>query len=397
MSAPNTSTHLNANIRNLRTGDLIIKVVDQSQQPVVGAAVKLEQTSHHFEFGTALGTEMFSDTVNKLDQAQYLELAKELFNASVHENALKWDNTEPAKGQVSYANTDRILNWSKSNRLKIRGHTLFWEVEKYNQAWLKALSKEELRRAVQNRAIEICTRYRGRITEYDVLNEMLHGDFFQKKLGEGIVKDMFRWCHIADPSARLYVNDYNILNGQELDRYVNQIRSLLKRGVPVGGIGVQGHIRENISAARVQHSLDTLAKFGLPIKITEFDVVADTEESQALILTDVYRVAFAHPAVKGILMWGFWEGAHWEPKAALFRKNWEPKPAAKVYRDLVYNQWWTKINAFTDKPGEVRTRAFFGGYRVTVGAGNWVSEQTFTFSPGEKTPRVITIVATPTG
>jgi hypothetical protein len=32
-------------------------------------------------------------------------------------------------------------------------------------------------------------------------------------------------------------------------------------------------------------------------------------------------------------MWGFWEGAHWRPKAALWKRNWDMTPAARAYRD----------------------------------------------------------------
>lgn len=390
--APNLA-QLNASIRNLRTDDLIIQVVNSEHQPISGAAVKLEQTSHHFEFGTALSTEMFQGTANRQNQGKYLEVAKELFNASVHENAFKWYATEPVKGQVSYADADNILNWSKSNHLKMRGHALFWAGEEWNQPWVKSLSKRELWHAVENRATEVCTRYRDYISEYDVLNEMLHGDFFEKKLGHKIVKNMFQWCQAAAPNATLYVNDYDILNGKALSRYVSQIHSLLNQGIPIAGIGVQGHIREDISRVQVQKSLDTLAKIGLPIKITEFDVVANTEQEQARILSDVYRVAFAHPAVTGILMWGFWEGAHWEPQAALFRANWEPKPIAQAYMDLVHHEWWTKNQAFTDKKGEVVTRAFFGNYRATVSLGNWTTEQSLSFLPSERKPKVVKIVA----
>lgn len=391
---PDSASLLDPTIRNLRTGDLVVRVVDANHQGIEGAVVKLEQTQHYFQFGTALSTEMFKNTTDPGDRAQYLKLAKQLFNASVHENALKWYATEPVRGQVSYADADRILNWSKSNGLTMRGHTLFWAPEQWNQDWVKALSPQELRLAVQNRAIEVCTRYRGRILEYDVLNEMLHGDFFQKTLGEDIVNDMFQWCKQADPTARLYVNDYDILNGKQLDNYVNQIRSLLHQGVPIGGIGIQSHIRQKITAAQAKISLDTLAQFGLPIKITEFSAVADTEEEKAQTLRDIYQVAFAHPAVEGILMWGFWEGAIWEPKSALFRKDWQALPAAQAYRDLVYDKWWTKIDTLTNKAGEVPTRAFFGDYSLTVHVGNRKSEQTFNFSPNEKTPRVIEIIAT---
>jgi GH35 family endo-1,4-beta-xylanase len=276
--------------------------------------------------------------------------------------------------------------------MTMRGHTLFWAVEKWNQPWVRQLSDRDLRIAVENRTREVCSRYRGRIGEYDVLNEMLHGDFFQRRLGEAIVDEMFRWCRESDPNARLYVNDYNILDGRELDRYIEQIRTLRQRGVPVGGIGTQAHFSEPITADRIQQSLNTLAQFGLPIKITEVSVIANSEAEQARILTDLYRVGFAHPAVTGILMWGFWEGAHWRPSAAIFKRNFQPTPAAKAYQDLVFRQWWTTVTGKTNQSGTLTTRGFYGRYQVTVTANNRTIQQIFSLLPQEASPRQVTIV-----
>lgn len=393
-SRQNSINNIDANIDRLRKGDLIIRVVDSQRRPILGAMVKLEQVKHDFEFGTALSTDIFTNKFNQQDTEKYLATAKKLYNASVHENALKWYSTEREKGQVSYTDADKILKWSQKNGLKMRGHTLFWEVEKYNKSWLKNLPPQELRAAVEQRTKEVCSRYKGSIDEHDVLNEMLHGNFFRSRLGAGIVKDMFTWCKQVNPGAMLYMNDYNILNGKELDKYVQLIDSLLKQGVPIDGIGAQGHIRENITAERIQKSLDTLAQFGLPIKITEFDAVADTEREKARILRDVYRVAFAHPAVKGIFMWGFWEGAHWEPKAALFKKNWQPLIAAQTFEDLVYGQWWTRVNTSTGRNGRVQVRSFFGNYHLTVSYRHQKIEQNFSFTPKEVKPKVIDIVIT---
>jgi len=235
---PDNQLRLSEQIARIRTGTVEIHVVNLQQQPVSGVEVQLEQVSHEFEFGTALSTQMFAQDINLTEKTQYFNLAKRLFNTTVPENALKWSATELQRGQVSYADADKILDWSEVHGMPLRGHTLFWEVEEWNQTWLKSLSNQELQLAVERRAVEICDRYRGRIREYDVLNEMLHGDFFRKRLGADIVKIMFRRCHAADPKAILYVNDYDILNGKRLDDYVQQIRSLMAQGVPIGGIGV---------------------------------------------------------------------------------------------------------------------------------------------------------------
>lgn len=387
----NRSDPIDASIYKLRTSDLTIKVLNQQQKPIANATVQVEQIAHEFPFGTTLSTEMFQPTVHQIQQTQYLNLTKQLFNTSVHENALKWYSTEPVRGQVNYRDADRILEWSERNRLKMRGHTLFWALEKWNQPWVQKLNAQELLDAVRQRTLEICQRYKGRFTDYDVINEPLHGNFYPERLGKEIVGNMFRWCHLVDASAGLYVNEYDILNGKSLNPYIEYIRNLLRQGVPISGIGVQGHIRENITADRIQASLDALARLGLPIKITEFDAVANTEQEQARILKDVYRIAFAHPAVTGILMWGFWQGAHWEPQAAIFKQNFEPKLAAIQYQQLVYRDWWTRVRSTTSPTGVVSVRAFFGHYRVTITTKNQTFQQTIDFSSRKKPSETITI------
>jgi endo-1,4-beta-xylanase len=374
--------NIESRIRHLRTGDLIIRVVNEKDEPITGAAVNLEQIKHNFEFGTALSTEVFTNKYSATDKEKYLNTAKKLFNASVPENSLKWYSTESERGKLSYVDNDNILQWSLNNGMKMRGHTLFWEKETHNQPWVKSLSKTELKKAIEKRTKEVCLRYKGRIHEYDVLNEILHGDFFEKKLGPNIIKEMFLLCKQVDPNARLYLNEY-FSKPNDLNRYVQLIRDLLKQGVPIGGIGFQGHIRGKVNAVEMQVILDTLGQFGLPIKITEFDVLSDTEQDKVEVFRDVYRVAFAHPATKGILMWGFWAGAHWEPKAALFTKDWQPLPIAKAYQDLVYNQWWTRVNTLTNEAGEIKVRAFFGEYFLKVNAGNQVSQMRVLFAPGD--------------
>lgn len=379
-------------IQQLRMGEVVVQVVDRQQRPIANATVQLNQMTHAFEFGTALSSKMFSRQAKPAEQSQYLQIAKQFFNATVHEDALKWYSTESKPGQVRYAEADRILDWSQQNDMKMRGHTLFWEVEKWQQPWLQQLAKPQLRSAVQQRTVDICQRYRGKIGEYDVLNEMLHGNFFRGRLGNGIVKEMFDWCRQADPQAILYVNDFNALTGETLNAYVEQIRALLKQGVPIGGIGEQAHIRQAITPQQVQRSLDTLAQFKVPIKLTELDVVAPTEAEQARVLTEIMRVAFAHPAVQGIYHWGFWAGAMWEPQAALFRANFQPKPAAIAYQKLVYQEWWTRVTGTTNAIGQWQGRAFWGQYEAIATLNAKTVRLTFTLAAPQPTPRVVTLV-----
>jgi endo-1,4-beta-xylanase len=92
----------------------------------------------------------------------------------------------------------------------------------------------------------------------------------------------------------------------------------------------------------------------------------EEEEQKADDLVDYYRICFANPAVEGILMWGFWEGANWIPVSSLYKRDWSPTPAAEAYKKLIFNEWWTKGSGIAGKEGLYSIPAFYGKYRVTV-------------------------------
>ena len=108
--------------------------------------------------------------------------------------------------------------------------------------------------------------------------------------------------------------------------------------------------------------------FGQRVQNSVFEclVTPAEEEQKAKELTDYYRICFAHPAVEGILMWGFWEGANWITVSSLYKRDWTPTPAAKAYKDLIFNEWWTKESGVAGKDGTFSIPAFYGKYRITV-------------------------------
>ena len=92
----------------------------------------------------------------------------------------------------------------------------------------------------------------------------------------------------------------------------------------------------------------------------------EEEELKAKELVDYYKICFAHPAVEGILMWGFWEGANWIPVSSLYKRDWSPTPAAEAYQQLIFKQWWTKDSGEVGKDGVFSIPAFYGKYKVTI-------------------------------
>lgn len=372
----------------VRKGELKISVIDKSGKAIKDAVVSVDQLRHEFWFGTAIATSVLK--FDKVTREKFLNTLKENFNSAVHENALKWYGIEREKGKLRYEDADKILAWCDQNNIVMRGHCLFWEVEEVLQQWVKDLNKEELRQAVIKRANEVTQRYKGRIVEYDVNNEMMHGKFYQERLGEGIWKEMFDIAHKNDPEAVLYVNDYEIMvNGYMNEKYAAHIKHLQDMGARVGGIGIQGHFDAAVDPVQVEKSLEVLSKFNLPIKITEFDVNSDDEQVKAEGLEALYRICFAYPQVKGILMWGFWEGAHWRPKSAIFKKDFTLTLSAKMHRKLVYDEWWTRENGKTDEKGIYSCRPYFGDHMITVTMpGGKTLTQKVTLGSAEKNKKI---------
>lgn len=369
---------LDATIQKNRTGTLVVKA-----RP--GTKVAVEQIRHEFWFGATVPTGMFTGRMSKDDIARFNEIFVRHFNAGVIEASFKWHDMERERGVVNYSIVDAMLRWADGNGIPLRGHCIFWGIPNRVQPWLKDLSDDELRRELQQRGRTIGIRYRDRFAEYDLNNEMIHANYYEERLGPGITKDMAAWVKEGDPNAKLFVNDYDITTGNRLDAYVKHIRKLLDIGVPIAGIGVQGHLHgDSFDAAALQNSLDVLAQFGLPIRITEFNfpgqrskyyaneanrsspLTPEEEQTKAAALRDFFRICFAHPSVTGIMMWGFWEGANWIPQSSLYKRDWTPTPAAQAYDDLVLKQWWTRWSGITDGAGRAEVPAFFGRHRVTI-------------------------------
>ncbi|HPD46943.1 MAG TPA: non-reducing end alpha-L-arabinofuranosidase family hydrolase [Anaerohalosphaeraceae bacterium] len=362
----------NARIARLRQRDVHVRVVDEQGKPAVGVQMEIRQVRKAFPFGAAMSRAI-------LRNEQYADFFKAHFNWAVFENESKWYANARLQGRDDYRDADAMLEWCQANNIPVRGHCIFWEPERWQPRWVSELSGDDLRRAVEGRLESAVTHFRGRFVHWDVNNEMLHGTFFKDRLGESIWPWMFKRTHELDPKARLFVNDYNILSVDQAheqvqtDEYIASIRRLLDQGAPVHGIGIQGHLwHEDVLAnpGVLKERLDKLAVLQLPIWISEFDVADDDETSCADKLEVVYRTAYSHPAVEGIMMWVFWAGASWRgPNAGLARRDWTLNEAGKRYEALM-KEWSTELSAKTDAGGALSFRGFHGDYEAKVTAGD---------------------------
>ena len=262
------NTEFDKSIQKNRKGEIII-----TGEP--GEIVKVIQQKHEFWFGSAISSGVFQENsrMSETDKNIYKEKFQENFNSAVTENSVKWASMEMERGQIDYKTTENISDWAAKNNMPIRGHNLYWGIDKFVQDWVKELNNAELRETLKRRGIETAKQFKGRFTGYDLNNEMIHGNYYEKRLGDGITKEMASWVLEGDKNAKLWLNDYDILTGNRLDDYLEHIRKLQKQGVPIAGIGVQGHLHgDSFTREILKMSLDSLAQFSLPIKITEFNL-----------------------------------------------------------------------------------------------------------------------------
>jgi uncharacterized protein (TIGR03437 family) len=362
-------------IERYRKGDIVIVARDDSGRPEAGAQVHVRMKRHAFGFGTAVA----GDVIQRTDAngQNYRDAIRKLFNKVVTENALKW----PAFEGNGRAQADYMLPWFAANGIDmVRGHNVIWPAAQYLpgdvQAMLRATPADPaaLRARVNRHIADVMAYTRGKVSEWDVLNEPYTNKDLQAVLGDAEMASWFRLARAADPAVKLYINDYNILEAagydlQHIDGYSQIIRNLLANGAPLDGIGLQSHFDSNLTPpSRVLELLDRFAAFGKDLQVTEFDVSIADEQVQAEYTRDFLTICFSHPAIKGFLMWGFWEGAHYKPVAAMIRRDWSTKPNYTAWNSLLYNQWWTDERGTTGPDGVWRTRGFLGDYDIEITA-----------------------------
>jgi endo-1,4-beta-xylanase len=364
-----------ADILKYRTAAVQILVLDHSGKPLEGAAIEAVQTKSAFHFGTAVsGHYAFIDS-DAAGRAAYEEKLRTYFNMATEENALKWAPLAGDWGKDwSMDLAQRSADWVRGLGLDFRAHNLIWPSWRNMPRMAEALKSDPkaLRNAVFDHINTVAEAMRGRALQWDVMNEPFDNHDLMDILGDKVMGDFFKAAHRADPDAELFVNDYAILSGGGGDtphrqHYEKTIRYLIAQGAPLDGIGMQGHFgNELTSPADLRKLLDRYAHYGKKIMITEFDIDVDDPELAADYMRDLLTIAYSHPAVEGFVMWGFWDGAHWHHKAPLFNQDWSPKPAAKVWEDLVLNRWRSRLSGRSDGRGRFASEAHLGDYRFSA-------------------------------
>ena len=216
------------------------------------------------------------------------------FGSMTPENAMKMGPIHPRENEYFWRDADSIAAFAKSNQLKLRGHTLCW----HNQAprWIftnaagDTVSKEVLLQRLKEHITTVVSRYKGQIYAWDVVNEAISdrpGEYLRNSpwyriCGEEFIAKAFEYAHEADPDALLFYNDYNEINPVKREKMYKLVKGLKDAGVPIHGIGLQGHWAVNEpSEEELNNTFKKFADLGLKIQVTELDISVYAKEHDA--------------------------------------------------------------------------------------------------------------------
>ena len=311
---------------------------------------------HDLRVGTAV------DTAALAADATYRQSVGDQFSTVTPENVMKWGVVEATRGQYDWAAADGLVDFAVAHGQRVRGHTLVW----HNQlpSWLTTgvsdgtIDAAALREILRQHIVAEVGHFRGRIWQWDVVNEALNDDgtlrdtIWLRYLGPGYIADAFRWAHQADPRAKLMYNDYNIeFTGAKGDAALALVAQLRAEGVPIDGVGFQGHLGIQYGLPDTPGLTANLARFtalGLDVAFTEVDVrmVLPNDnikiQAQAQGYSVLMNTCLLLARCISFTVWGFTDKYSWIPgvftnqgAANLFDENYQPKPAFReVQTDL---------------------------------------------------------------
>jgi endo-1,4-beta-xylanase len=314
---------------------------------------------------------------SKLSNDAYEQIAAGQFSTVTPENQMKWQVVEPTQGTYDWSQADQLVAFANEQGQLVRGHTLVW----HNQLpdWLTSgvsngtISNAQLKDLLHKHITDEVTHFKGEIWQWDVANEIFANswdpnslpdginadDFWVSHLGEGIIADAFRWAHQADPNALLFYNDYNI-SGQDgtnakSDAVYNWVKTLRAQGVPIDGVGEQGHLDTQYgwNATLFRQDLQRYAGLGVKVAVTEADVrtfvdSAATQNPTSNLATfaqpyeykQMLQACLAVPQCISFTVWGFGDAYSWVPSAFsgegyadLYDVNLKPKQVVADFQE----------------------------------------------------------------
>ena len=337
--------------------------------------------SDTFKNNFKMSATLSSNRINPLDESAKILLDQ--FKAVTPEWELKPENISPAEGVYNFTEADRIVDWALDNGLEVRGHTLLWH-ESAPDYMLQG-SRDQIRTKLENYITIVMQHFRGRITSWDVVNEVVSVDLYSGNAGIGPDRDTawlqavgnadyLDWALLAaraaDPNAKLFLSDYETENPQKRQWLLEILQRFENRGVPLDGVGHQFHLQLDTDPQEVLNAIDDVeSEFpNLINHVTEMDMnmyqdpgscwetqtncqadlgataPANLLADQAQIFRTVFDGLVERTSVEFVNFWGIKDDDSWLNSVPverynyplLFDRNGEPKPAYYAITDPNY-------------------------------------------------------------
>lgn len=312
----------------------------------------------------ALGVRVGAAFVQGNDEPVFRTTLAEHFNSTTA--PLYWDLTQSTPGTFDFSVPDEVVDLAAANGLRVRGHPLVWGRLGLPAYVRTASSADELRALLRGQLEAVLGRYRGRIAQYDAVNEPitflgadegtggLDGNVFWRLLGPGWVREALDLAHEIDPDAELFVNEFGVMApGPKQELFYALIRDLVADGAPITGVGFQGHIRPPFlrdydpTQEEIEATIRRFTDLGLRVEVTEIDVTVDPSAPGALdAQAETYRRltlgCFRTPGCDGLTTWGVTDKYTWirdffavDGAPLLFDAEFRPKAAYFAVADAL--------------------------------------------------------------
>ncbi|MFD5541716.1 non-reducing end alpha-L-arabinofuranosidase family hydrolase, partial [Streptomyces sp. NPDC127079] len=302
---------------------LVAQAAHTPNSRTLGAAAA---DSHRY-FGTAVAAGRIGDST-------YSTLLDREFNMITPENEMKWDTTEPSRGNFDFAPADAIVGHAAAHGQRMRGHTLVWHSQL--PGWVKSITDAiTLRRVMDNHITTEMSHFKGKIYAWDVVNEAFadggsgrhRSSVFQDVLGNGFIEEAFRTARAANPSAKLCYNDYNIENWTDAKTQgvYTMVKDFKSRGVPIDCVGFQSHFGAGGPPGGFRTTLSKFAALGVDVQITELDIA----QASPTAYTAAVQACMSVARCTGITVWGIRDSDSWRTgeNPLLFDAGGNKKPA----------------------------------------------------------------------
>ena len=339
--------------------------VDYAEGPGLKDAYK-----DYFTIGVAV------NQTNVSDPAQ-IEIIKKQFNSVTAENDWKPGEIHPKEGVWNFEKADKIANFCRENGIKMRGHCLCWHSQFAD--WMftdkkgKEVKKEVFYARLRDHIHTVVNRYKDVVYAWDVVNEAIADDNMMfrpgaspyrqsrhfKLYGDEFIAKAFEFAREADPTGVLIYNDYSTVDPGKRERIYNMVKKMKDAGVPIDGIGMQGHYNIYFpDEEQLDKAISRFSEIVNIIHITEFDLRTNMESGGQLMFSRgeakpqasyianiqedqynrIFKIFRKHKdVIKNVTFWNLsdkdsWLGVNNHPLP--FDENFKAKRSLAVIRDF---------------------------------------------------------------